>query len=351
MSTVLEQMAEVLTPVQVPQTSKEKWKAIAAIEKQLNKQFDTEKSLMRLGDRVGVPWPSIATGLPVVDYEVFGTGGIPRGRIIEIFGPESSGKTTLALHIVGQEQKNGALAAYVDAEHALDPTYASKLGVDVDNLIIAQPDSGEQALDTVVALVQSQAVSLIVVDSVSALVPQAELDGDMGESHMGLQARLMSQAMRKLRGICAVNKVTVVFINQIREKIGVMFGSPETTSGGRALRFYASVRLDTRRIGGDGGKMIKDGKLIGHKMKIKAVKNKMAAPFREAEVTLYYGVGFDVADSIVEYAINQNVIEKAGAWLKFEGENYHRGDFSPETLEVIKIKLKEKQCQNLNKTE
>jgi recombination protein RecA len=321
------------------ETVQEKWKVVAAVEKSLNKEFGVEKSLVRLGDRVGIIWPSIPTGLFTLDDEVLGTGGIPRGRIIEIFGPESSGKTTVALHICAQEQKTGNLVCFVDAEHALDPTYAHKLGVDVENLIVAQPDSGEQALDTVVALVQSKAVSLIIVDSVSALVPQAELDGDMGESHMGLQARLMSQAMRKLRGICAINAVTVIFINQIREKIGVMFGSPETTSGGRALKFYASVRLDTRRVGGEDGKIVEDGILIGHKMKIRAVKNKMSAPFRETTVSLYYGIGFDIDADLIEYAINNGAIMKAGAWLKFEGESYHKGDFTPELREKIRRKL------------
>jgi recombination protein RecA len=321
--------------------SAEKFKVLEGIDKELSKTFDVEKTLIRLGDKVGIIWPSISTNIPTLDYEVCGTGGIPKGRIIEIFGPESSGKTTLALHICGQEQKVGGLVAYIDAEHALDPTYAHKLGVDVDNLLVSQPDSGEQALDTAIALVNSGVISLIIIDSVSALVPQAELDGSMGESHMGLQARLMSQAMRKLRGICAMNKVTVIFINQIREKIGVMFGSPETTTGGRALKFYASLRLDTRRIGGEDGTIKENGVLIGHKMKIKAVKNKMSAPFRDTIVDLYYGVGFDMEADTLEYAIKKGIVEKSGGWLKFEGESLHKGDFPPEMLKKVEKKVKE----------
>jgi recombination protein RecA len=335
------ELAEIVEPeVSQPKTQAEKWKVLEGLEKSLNKQFDTTKSLVRLGDKVGVTWPSIATNLPTFDNDVSGTGGIPRGRIIECFGPESSGKTTLCLHICAQEQKSGAIVAYVDAEHALDPTYAAALGVDVDNLVISQPDSGEQALDTVIALVNSGAVSLIVVDSVAALVPRAELEGDMGESHMGLQARLMSQAMRKLRGICAVNSVTVIFINQIREKIGVMFGSPETTTGGRALKFYSSLRLDVRRVGGEDGKLTEKGVLIGHRMKIKAVKNKMSSPFRETICNLIYGKGFDVNSDIIEYALSNGILERAGAWVKFDGKNYRKDDLA-EFVEQIKEKIKE----------
>lgn len=308
-----------------PLTDDEKWKALKGVEAQLNKQFNTTTSLVRLGKRVGVPVPSIETGMPTFDYGALQCGGIPRGRIIEIYGPESSGKTTLALHIVACDQKQGNLCAYVDAEHALDPTYAKKLGVDVDNLMVAQPDSGEQALETAEALIESRAVSVVVIDSVAALVPQAELDGEMGDSHMGLQARLMSQAMRKLRGKAAINGVTVIFINQIREKIGVMFGSPETTTGGRALKFYASVRLDVRKIGGDDGK-IKNGDVqVGHKVRIKAVKNRFGAPFGQSEVDLIYGVGFDTGADLVQYAVDLGVIERSGAWFKFDGENIGQG--------------------------
>jgi len=319
--------------------NQDKWKIIEGVEKSLNKQFETEKSLVRLGDKVGIPWPSIATGIISFDRDVSGIGGIPRGRIIEIYGPESSGKTTLALHICAQEQKNGNIVALIDAEHSIDPSYCNSLGVDVDNLLISQPDSGEDALDTAVALVESKAVSLIVIDSVSALVPRAELDGDMGESHMGLQARLLSQSMRKLRGICSINNVTIIFINQIREKIGVMFGSPETTSGGRALRFYASLRLDVRRVGGDPGKIILNNELIGHVLKIKAVKNKMAVPFRETNCDLIYGKGFDTTNNTLDYALNHGIIHRSGGWIKFEGESLRKDDFTPELLEKVKEKI------------
>jgi recombination protein RecA len=269
--------------------------------------------------------PHISTGIPSFDYGVLGIGGIPKGRIIEIYGPESAGKTTVTLEIVAEEQRHGELCAFVDAEHALDPQYARQLGVNIDELFVSQPDSGEQALETVIALVESRTVSLVVVDSVAALVPQAELDGEMGDSHMGLQARLMSQAMRKLRGICAINGVTVIFINQIREKIGVMFGSPEVTTGGRALKFYASVRLDVRRVGGEDGKVKSGGVLIGHKMKLKAVKNKVSAPFRETIVDLIYGKGVDRFADLVRYAVEVGAIDKSGSWLSFKGEKLGQG--------------------------
>lgn len=282
--------------------------------------------MVRLGDRVGIPWPHIATDLVSLDTEVLGIGGLPRGRIIEIVGPESSGKTTVALHVIAQEQKNGGLCVFVDAEHALEPSYASAIGVNVNDLIVSQPDFGEQALNTVEALIETNAVSLIVIDSVAALVPKAELDGDMGDSHMGLQARLMSQAMRKLNGKASKFNVTVIFINQIREKIGVMFGSPETTTGGRALKFYSSVRLDIRKIGGDVGKITQGTEVIGHKIKIRAIKNKMATPFKETIVGLIYGKGFDMDSDTIEQAIAVGVILKEGAWLKFKGKPYHRAD-------------------------
>lgn len=290
------------------------------MEEALNKKFSTTNSLVRLGDRVGIPIPSISTGLYTVDKDVIQSGGIPRGRIIELFGPESSGKTTIALHIIGCEQKLGGVCAFVDVEHSLDPTWASRLGVNVDDLVVAQPDTGEQALETVDALVESKLVTLIVVDSVSALVPRAELEGDMGDAHIGLQARLMSQAMRKLVGACDRNGVTVLFINQIREKVGVIFGSPETTSGGKALKFYASVRLDVRRK-----EAVKEGeKVIGQIMKIKAVKNKVAAPYRETLVELNYENGIDMDKDAIAYAIKEGVIVQAGAWYKYNGENYRK---------------------------
>lgn len=303
----------------------DRFKALEAVAKELNTQFKTEASLVRLGSKVGVVMPHIATDIPSLDYGVIGIGGLPKGRIIEVYGPESSGKTTATLEFVAAEQRRGELAAFVDAEHALDPNYAKSLGVNVDELFVAQPDSGEQALETVIALVESRAVSIVVVDSVAALVPQAELDGEMGLAHMGLQARLMSQAMRKLRGICASNGVTVIFINQIREKIGVMFGSPETTTGGRALKFYASLRLDVRRIGGDPGKIVSGGVLIGHKMKIKAVKNKVGSPFQETIVDLIYGKGIDRFADTVAYAAQVGAIERNGAWYSFQGEKLGQG--------------------------
>lgn len=304
----------------------------------MNKQFKTTNSLVRLGKQVNVPIPSIATDLYSLDFDVIGTGGIPRGRIIEFFGPESSGKTTAALHIVAQEQKAGGICAYIDAEHALDPTYMKRLGTDVDKLVVAQPDSGEQALETAEALVESRAVSLIVVDSVAALVPQAELDGEMGDSHMGLQARLMSQAMRKLRGKCAVNGVTIIFINQIREKIGVMFGSPETTPGGRALKFYASLRLDIRKVGGEEGSIKSGGILLGHKVRFRAVKNKVGSPARSTEIDLIYGVGFDEKSDFVSFAATHGVLERAGAWYRFKGENIANGL----TMTIVKLREDEK---------
>lgn len=306
------------------------------MKEQLDRQFKTTNSLVRLGNKVGTPLPSISTGLYTFDYDVIGTGGIPRGRIIELFGPESSGKTTFALHCVGCEQRNGGICAYIDAEHALDPTYMSLLKVDVDNLLVSQPDSGEQALETAEALVDSRAVTLIVVDSVAALVPQAELDGEMGDSHMGLQARLMSQAMRKLRGKCSMNGVTIIFINQIREKLGVMFGNPETTTGGRALKFYSSVRLDVRKVSGENnkGKIMSGDVLIGHQMRIRAVKNKVGTPTRSTEVDLIYGVGFDVENDFITYAKNIGVIQQSGAWFSFNGENIGQG--FAKTLEAVK---------------
>jgi recombination protein RecA len=321
---------------------KDKLKALDDVAKELNVKFDTTNSLVRLGDKIGKPMPSLETNLPTLDWGVFQTGGVPRGRLIEIYGPESSGKTTIALHVIAEAQKRGELAAFIDAEHALDPNYARVLGVDVDNLVVAQPDNGEQAVETAIALVDSGAVSLVVIDSVAALVPQAELDGDVGDSHMGLQARLMSQSCRMLVGRCRVNNVTVIFINQIREKIGVMMGNPETTTGGRALKFFASVRLDVRKKY-DANAAKSGAREQGHVIKIKAVKNKVGCPFKETEVYLDYENGLDTFGDFVAYCKDQGVIE-GSSWLKFEGENIAQGlDKTKEVLRgnpalVVKIK-------------
>lgn len=264
--------------------------------------------------------PHLPTGLPSVDREVFGCGGFPRGRVIEVYGPESAGKTALCLHLIGQVQNNGGVAAFVDAEHALSPKFASTLGVNMDELIISQPDYGEQALEIVEALIDSQAVDVIVVDSVTALVPKAELEGDMGDSHMGLQARLMSQAMRKLIGKAAKTGISIIFINQIREKVGLVFGSPEVTTGGRALKFFASLRVEVRRVAGSKGGVIKDGDIvIGHKVNIKAQKNKVGTPFKETVVDLLYATGFDAAEDVIEHAKKLGVLQ-GSAWLTFAGK-------------------------------
>src|SRR5712692_6340506 len=298
--------------------------ALGQIEKQFGKG-----SILRLGSKDAiVPVAVIPTGSISLDWAL-GVGGFPRGRMVEIFGPESSGKTTLALECIAQAQKVGGMAAFIDAEHALDPIYASKLGVDVDNLLVSQPDYGEQALEIAEALVRSGAIDVLVVDSVAALVPKAELDGEMGDSHMGLQARLMSQALRKLTGIVSKSRTCMVFINQIREKIGVMFGNPETTSGGRALKFYSSVRIDVRRIGA-----IKDGdRVIGSRTKAKIVKNKIAAPFREAEFDILYGEGISKEGDLLDLATNNRVVEKSGAWFSYKGERLGQGrENSKQTL-------------------
>jgi len=289
--------------------------ALANIEKKFGKG-----SIMRLGEREVSDIPAISTTSLSLDAAI-GVGGVPRGRIVEIYGPESSGKTTLALHIVAEAQKAGGVAAYIDAEHAMDADYAGKLGVDVDQLLISQPDSGEQALEIAEALVRSNGVDVIVVDSVAALVPRAELDGEMGDSLPGLQARLMSQALRKLTAIVAQSNTCFIFINQIREKIGVMFGSPETTTGGRALKFYSSLRLDIRRIGA-----IKDGdRVVGNRTKVKVAKNKVAPPFREAEFDIMYGEGISREGDLLDLAVAQRAVEKSGAWFSYKGERLGQG--------------------------
>jgi recombination protein RecA len=298
----------------------EKTRAIDLALSQIEKQFG-KGSIMRLGSKEAiVPIAVISTGSISFDAAL-GVGGFPRGRVIEIFGPESSGKTTVALQVIAEAQKSGGMAAFVDAEHALDPIYARKLGVDVDNLLVAQPDYGEQALEIAEALVRSNAIDVLVVDSVAALVPKAELEGEMGDSHMGLQARLMSQALRKLTGIVSKSRTCLVFINQIREKIGVMFGNPETTTGGRALKFYSSVRVDIRRIGA-----IKDGDaVVGNRTKIKVVKNKTAAPFREAEFDIMYGEGISREGDLLDLGVAKEIVEKSGAWFSYKGERIGQG--------------------------
>ena len=296
---------------------------------QITKQFG-DGSIMKLGDNRNIDVELLKSGSLSLDLAL--GGGYPKGRIIEVYGPESSGKTTLALHAIAEIQKTGGQAAFIDAEHALDPSYAKRIGVDVDNLLISQPDNGEQALEICETLVRSNAVDLIVVDSVAALVPQAEIDGDMGDAQMGLQARLMSQAMRKLTAIISKSKATVIFINQIRMKIGVMFGNPETTTGGNALKFYASVRIDIRRIG-----QIKDGEnIIGNRTKIKVVKNKIAAPFRSAEFDIMYNEGVSKVGDVLDLAVQYGVFDKAGAFIKYNGETIGQG------REAVKRVLKEK---------
>jgi len=295
-------------------------KAIETALSQLEKQFG-KGSIMRLGSKESIgPIAVISTGSISFDAAL-GVGGVPRGRVIEIFGPESSGKTTITLQIIAEAQKAGGLAAFVDAEHALDPAYARKLGVDIDNLLVSQPDYGEQALEIVEALVRSNAIDVLVVDSVAALVPKAELDGEMGDSHMGLQARLMSQALRKLTGTVAKSRTCLIFINQIRDKIGVMFGNPETTTGGRALKFYSSVRIDIRRIGA-----VKEGDVVvGSRTKVKIVKNKVAAPFRDAEFDILYGEGISKEGDMLDLAVTHTIVDKSGAWYSFQGERIGQG--------------------------
>jgi recombination protein RecA len=299
---------------------KERNKALELAVGQIEKQFG-KGSIMRLGQKGGVsPIEAIPTGAISIDYAL-GIGGMPRGRVVEIFGPESSGKTTLALQVIAQAQKSGGMAAFVDAEHALDAAYAQKLGVDLDGLLVSQPDNGEQALEIVEVLIRSNGVDVVVVDSVAALVPRAEIEGEMGEAQMGLQARLMSQALRKLTGAVSKSKTCLIFINQLREKIGVMFGNPETTTGGRALKFYASVRVDIRRIAS-----IKEGEaVVGGRTRVKVVKNKLAPPFREAEFDVMYGEGISREGDLLDLAVEHKVIEKSGAWFAYGGERLGQG--------------------------
>jgi recombination protein RecA len=322
----------------------EKEKALELALAQIEKQFG-KGSIMKLGENAKLNIEAISTGSLALDIAT-GIGGVPKGRIVEIFGPESSGKTTVALHIIAEAQKKGGIAAFIDAEHALDPGYAKKLGVKIENLIISQPDTGEQALEIAEALVRSGAVDVIVVDSVAALVPKAEIEGDMGDSHMGLQARLMSQALRKLAGAINKSNTVAIFINQLREKIGVMFGNPETTTGGRALKFYASMRLDVRRI----ESLKKGDDILGNRTRVKVVKNKVASPFKQAEFDIMYGKGISKVGEIVDIGAELDIVNKSGSWYSYDGNRIGQGrenvkeylSSNPELMDAIETKIREK---------
>ena len=314
--------------------------ALAQIERQFGKG-----SVMRMGERGIVPVEVIPTGSIALDLAL-GIGGLPRGRVVEIYGPESSGKTTVALHAIANAQRAGGIAAFIDAEHALDPEYAKKLGVDIDALLVSQPDTGEQALEIMDMLIRSGAIDVVVIDSVAALVPRAEIEGEMGDSHVGLQARLMSQALRKITGALSQSNTTAIFINQLREKIGVFFGSPETTTGGKALKFYASIRLDVRRI-----ETLKDGtEAIGNRTRVKVVKNKMAPPFKQAEFDIIYGFGISREGSLIDMGVDQGLVKKSGAWYTYEGDQLGQGKENarsflrdnPDLTNELEKKLKEK---------
>ena len=322
----------------------DKLKALDAALAQIEKQFG-KGSVMKLGDKgANMNIETVPTGSLSLDIAL-GLGGIPKGRIIEIYGPESSGKTTVALHMVSEVQKRGGIAGFIDAEHALDPVYAQNIGVDIDNLYISQPDHGEQALEITETMVRSGAVDIIIVDSVAALVPKAEIDGDMGDSHVGLQARLMSQALRKLTGVISKSNCSVIFINQLREKVGIMFGNPETTTGGRALKFYSSIRLDVRRIEA----LKQSGEVIGNRTRVKVVKNKIAPPFKEAEFDIMFGKGISREGDILDLAANNNIINKSGAWYAYQGEKIGQGRENaklylkehPEVMEEVDRKVRE----------
>jgi recombination protein RecA len=327
-----------------PDRAGDKDKALEAALLQIERQFG-KGSIMRLGEESRVPVEIIPTGSIALDVAL-GIGGLPRGRIVEIYGPESSGKTTVALHALANAQRAGGIAAFIDAEHALDPEYAQKLGVDTEALLVSQPDTGEQALEIMDMLIRSGAIDIVVIDSVAALVPKAEIEGEMGDSHVGLQARLMSQALRKITGALNQTKTTAVFINQLREKVGVMFGSPETTTGGKALKFYASVRLDIRRI-----ETLKDGtEAVGNRTRIKVVKNKMSPPFKTAEFDILYGIGISKEGSLIDLGVEQGIVRKAGAWYTYDGDQLGQGkenarNFLRDNVDIaneIEKKIKEK---------
>ena len=330
----------------------EKKKALEAALGQIEKQFG-KGAVMKLGENAQMSVDVIPTGALSLDIAL-GIGGVPRGRIIEVFGPESSGKTTVALHMIAEAQKMGGEAALIDAEHALDPVYAKNVGVDIDNLIVAQPDTGEQALEIAEALVRSGAIDIIVVDSVAALVPKAEIDGDMGDAHVGLQARLMSQALRKLAGVLNKSNTVAIFINQLREKVGIMFGNPEVTPGGRALKFYSSVRLDVRRI-----ETLKvNNEMVGNRTKVKVVKNKVAPPFREAEFDIVYGKGISKEGNVLDIGVNLGIVEKAGAWFSYNGTRIGQGRENvkqylvehPDVCAEIEKKIRENYAQAFDKS-